>query len=71
MDDRPFSRLLTVGELAKRTGLKPDTIRKWARRGAIPSRKAERLLLFDERELLEWWRGLPSTNIERPDDAGR
>ena len=52
--------LLTVEVLAQKWHLKPGTIRTWARRGQIPSRKMGRLLVFDVRELAQWYSRLPS-----------
>ena len=52
--------LLTVDALAHKWHLKPGTIRAWARRGQIPSRKMGRLLVFDVRELAQWYSRLPS-----------
>lgn len=41
-------RLLTAGEMGARLGLQPDTIRKWALAGKIPSVKAgRRTVRFD------------------------
>ena len=52
--------LLTVETLAEKWSLRPGTIRAWARRGKIPSRKMGRLLVFDTEELAKWFEHLPS-----------
>ena len=52
--------LLTVEVLAAKWHLKPGTVRTWARRGTIPSRKMGRLIVFDAHELAEWYQQLPS-----------
>ena len=56
--------LLTVEVLAERWHIKPGTIRAWARRGRIPSRKMGRLLVFDVRELTDWFDQLPSGSLQ-------
>ena len=53
-------QLLTVEVLAAKWHLKPGTLRAWARRGTIPSRKMGRLIVFDAHELAEWYEQLPS-----------
>ena len=58
---RQLPELVTVEVLAEKWNLKPGTIRAWARRGVMPSRKMGRLIVFDAHELDEWYRGLPST----------
>ena len=63
---RLIPELVTVEVLAERWHLKPGTIRAWARRGQIPSRKMGRLLVFDARELEEWYRSLPSGATPEP-----
>ena len=45
--------IVTVGELAKRLHLKPETIRIWARQGLIPSlRPTPKVLRFDMQSVL-------------------
>ena len=59
--------LLTVDVLAAKWHLKPGTVRAWARRGTIPSRKMGRLIVFDAHELAEWYEQLPSARTpEKP-----
>lgn len=59
-DVRSLPEVVTVEVLAERWHLKPGTIRAWARRGVIPSRKLGRLLVFDTQELADWFARLPS-----------
>jgi excisionase family DNA binding protein len=44
--------LVTVEQLARRWGLKPDTLRAWARRGDIPSIKIGTLTMFHVADLI-------------------
>ena len=67
--DRRLPDLVTVEVLASRWNLKPGTIRKWARLGQIPSRRMGRLLVFDVRELDDWYRQLPSGAKAAPGNA--
>lgn len=47
------TELLTVRELAERLRVSPDTVRAWARRGAIPSiRLSRKATRFDLRAVL-------------------
>jgi excisionase family DNA binding protein len=47
--------ILTVQEVADLTGFSPRTIYKWARTGAIPSKKfGTRSRRFDRREIETW-----------------
>lgn len=59
-DATAVPQLMTVGALAERWTIKPGTLREWARRGKIPSRKFGRLLVFDVDELRSWYATRPS-----------
>ena len=66
---RQLPELVTVEVLAAKWHLKRGTIRAWARRGKIPSRKMGRLLVFDVGELANWFGELPSGRLEDSGDS--
>lgn len=43
--------MLTVPEVARRTGRNPETIRRWIREGKLPARKVGTQHLIDENDL--------------------
>lgn len=45
--------MLTVPEAARRTGMNPETIRRWIRSGRLRSEKIGTQHLIDERDLAE------------------
>jgi len=47
-------RLITTEELAKQLQVRPDTIRKWARRGLIPQiRVTSKVIRFDLESVID------------------
>ena len=52
--ERAGKSILTVGEAAALTGLKPSTIYAYAERRKIPHMKVGTRLLFDAKQLTEW-----------------
>ena len=59
-------RFCGIERAARLTGLAPMTLRKWARTGKIPARRAGRLILFDLAELDHWLAGLPGASESIP-----
>ena len=57
---RELPELVTVEVLAEKWHIKPGTLRMWARRGRLPSRKMGRLIVFSVQELAEWYQRLPT-----------
>ena len=55
-----------IKRAARITGLSEMCLRKWARTGKIPARRAGRLILFDLAELDRWLAGLPTASESIP-----
>lgn len=59
--------MLTAEELAERLGLEPETIRRWAVSGLIPSyRCGKRVVRFDYDEVKKVMRNIGYVNINNP-----
>ena len=62
--DKPEG-MLTAEELAERLGLEPETIRRWAVSGLIPSyRCGKRVVRFDYDEVKQVMRNIGYVNIK-------
>lgn len=60
------SKLLTALELAVRLRVSPDTVRAWARRGAIPSlRPSPKVIRFDLDAVLAALSPAPAKGVDR------
>ncbi|MHB8174258.1 MAG: helix-turn-helix domain-containing protein [Nitrospirota bacterium] len=47
-------KYVSVQRISEITGVKTKTLYEWAKRGKIPSRKVEKLVRFDEEEIILW-----------------
>ena len=47
-------KYVTVKRISEVTGIKEKTLYDWANKGKIPSRKIEKLIRFDEEEIMAW-----------------
>jgi excisionase family DNA binding protein len=47
-------KYVSVKRISEITGVKPKTLYEWAKRGKIPSRKVEKLIRFNEEEIILW-----------------
>jgi excisionase family DNA binding protein len=52
--------------LARRVGIKADTLRLWARTGKLPARRVGSLVLFRRAEIDEWLSNAPSASEAIP-----
>lgn len=62
------NRLWTDEDVAKFLQVSPATVRKWAKLGRIPVRKAGSLNRFDPAEIEQWTRPAPEAD-ETPEAA--
>lgn len=53
------ARMLDANEVADLTGFTPNTIRRWARQGRIPSRNIGQRVRFVRTEVDAWFAALP------------
>lgn len=64
MDRAP--ELLTARELAKRLRVSPETVRAWARRGAIPAlRLSPKVIRYDAQAVLAALSATPAKGVAR------
>lgn len=47
-------KYVTVERISELMGVKTKTLYDWAKKGKIPSRKIEKLVRFDEEEIIRW-----------------
>ena len=47
-------KYVTVKRISEITGIKEKTLYDWAGKGRIPSRKVEKLVRFNEEEIIRW-----------------
>jgi excisionase family DNA binding protein len=50
-----FEPLLSANEAAELLGIHVNTLRLWARRGKVPSRRMGRRVTFRKSQLNRWW----------------
>ncbi len=59
-------RLLSVGDVAKFLGIKPDTVYKWIERHGLPGRKVGRIWKFRQDEVDAWFDKQPGRGRTGP-----
>jgi excisionase family DNA binding protein len=66
MKETEVVRMLTVPEVAKRLGLKPQSVYRAAARGTLPARRWNRKLIFLASDLNEYIEALPMRPATQP-----
>jgi DNA-binding transcriptional MerR regulator len=66
-----FNQMLTNGKMARTLGIDPKTLRKWARRGLVPSyiNRLNGYRYFFPREVIRTLKSQPGS-VKKPIDRG-